>query len=232
MSKCFVSHMGVWAIAPDFLREGLAMIQSGVWKAGDNSSMATYPICAQSKIVEVGSGGIYAVNDGLATVAISGPMMKGFSKYGGTSTVALRQAIRAADADPDVKAILAIVDSPGGHVDGTQELYDAVAATSKPFHAHIDDLAASAALWAISPSDSISINRSGHTGSIGVYTAVYDQSKKYEEAGIKTHVISSGGVKGAGVPGSEITDDQLAEIQDKVDGMNFHFIRALSSLPR
>lgn len=220
--------MGVWAIAPDFFSESLALIQDGVWKPAENTRMATYQLNAQSKVVDAGAGGVYVVHDGLATVAISGPMMKGFSKYGGTSTVALRQAIRAADHDQDVQAILAVVDSPGGHVYGTQELYDAIEATEKPFHAHIDDLAASAALWAISPADSISINRAGHTGSIGVYTAAYDHSKRFEEAGIKTHVISSGGVKGAGVPGSEITEDQLAEIQDKVDGMNAHFIQAVA----
>lgn len=229
MNKCFISHMGLWAITPDFMSQAVSAIQAGTWKPGVNEQMGAYALSAQNKVVEMGDGGRYVVNEaGLATIALSGPLMKGFSKYGGTSTIAARQTIRTADRDSDVEAILAIVDSPGGHVDGTQELYDAIAGTEKPFHAHIDDLAASAALWAISPANSISINRAGHTGSIGVYTVAYDESKRFEEAGIKTHVISSGPVKGAGVPGSEITDEQLAEIQDKVDGMNAHFIQAVA----
>src|SRR4051812_31446807 len=62
----------------------------------------------------------YRVENGIALLSCSGPMTKQFSwlsyYYGGTSTQQLRNLIRLAVADPDVKAILLTVYSPGGQV--------------------------------------------------------------------------------------------------------------------
>ena len=78
-------------------------------------------------------------------------MQKGSSKFGGASTIRVRRQIREARQDEDVEAILLVVDSPGGTVAGTDELAREVgrAAEEKIVHAHIDDLGASAAFWAL-----------------------------------------------------------------------------------
>jgi signal peptide peptidase SppA len=169
----------------------------------------------------------YAVSDGVAIIEIDGAMMKGWSKYGGTSSLWTRAAIRDANANPDVKSILLHIDSPGGTAAGTAELGDDVRASAKPVHAHIDDLGASAAYWVASQSDHVSMNRAGFAGSIGVYSTIYDTSGAAEMEGIKVHVLSTGPLKGAGEPGTVVTEEQLANWQKIVDAHFSHFETAV-----
>ena len=75
----------------------------------------------------------------------------------------------------------------------------------------------------------ISINPNGEAGSIGVYTVAVDSSKRAEELGFKVHVIKSGEHKGMGVPGTEITENQIAATQEIIDGMAANFKQAVSA---
>src|SRR6185436_13049667 len=136
-----------------------------------------------------------------------------------------------AAADPSIKTILLLIDSPGGTIAGTAELADSVAAANKikPVIAHADDQMASAAYWIASQCRMITSNRTALVGSIGTYVEVYDTSKMYENAGVKVHMISTGPHKGALVDGTPVTDDQLAEVQKLVDSLNRHFLAAVSA---
>ena len=64
-------------------------------------------------------------------------------------------------------------------------------------------------------------------GSIGTVLVVEDFSKQAEDLGIKVHVIATGPNKGAGIPGSEVTDEQLKMFAERVEGMNAHFLAAV-----
>jgi signal peptide peptidase SppA len=174
----------------------------------------------------------YSVRDGVATIGVSGPLSKYETSFqallGGTSTLRVREAIRTANADPSVRAILLHIESPGGTVGGTSELYDAVMASRKPVHSHIEDLGASAALWIASASKSITANKSAMVGSIGTYTAIEDTSGAYEKSGVKVHVISSGGVKGGGVDGAPVSDAYIEETQKRIDAITDLFVDAVA----
>lgn len=227
---CFAAHMGLWLVDPTWMAEAVA------WARGNPQlvSVEKYRMHAAegAKIVETPNGGAYAVHPGgVASVSIVGQMMKGPSKFGGTSTVAVRSALRAAARDKEVSAIVLSIDSPGGHVAGTQELADDVAAVNEttPILAHIDDLGASAAYWVASQASSISVNRSGMVGSIGVMTSLIDSSGKAEAEGIKVIPVTSGPLKGAGMPGTEVTEEQIAETQSRVDAMAAQFFEAVKT---
>ncbi len=172
--------------------------------------------------------------DGVAIVRLMGPMSKGGSEgfFGptGASTIEARNRLYEAVQNEAVKAILLHIDSPGGTVAGTAELGDDIAQFNqvKPIHAHIDDLGASAALWAASAAGSISANRMAQIGSIGVVAVVADQSARAEMEGIKFHVVSTGRFKGAGTPGTPITEEHLGHIQERVDQVNAHFMGAIA----
>ena len=225
---CFASHMGVWAIQPDYARQALAWAQAHDAQP-PTMRMTCAPLSAV-EIVETGRGGAFAVHgNGVASIALNGAMMKGFSKYGGTSTVAARTALRAAADRADVESILMVIDSPGGHVAGTQELADEVAAIAArmPVHVHVDDLGASAAYWVASQATTISVNRTGEVGSIGVMTALVDTSEAMAAAGVRVIPITTGPLKGTGMPGVEITDEQVAAVQARVDAVHEHFLAAV-----
>jgi len=179
----------------------------------------------------------YYLRDGVAVIEAVGVLAKQIPWCAGillpevTSTVALRQAVEEAAADARARAILLLVDSPGGEVAGTQELADAIAEARqvKPVHAHISDLGASAAYWIASQASTISANRTARIGSVGVYAVLEDWSEAYAEHGITVHVLASGANKGVGVSGAAIPDEQLEAILAEVNGLADLFIAAVAT---
>jgi|CXWL01.1.fsa_nt_gi signal peptide peptidase SppA len=246
--QCFQSHLGPWAIQTEWLTSAVEAVKAGLWQAptqrqiaiGENSLMSSIT-CEQTGITvaaqEVGpakvsgTGLMYATTaDGIAVVFLDGPIMKAASKFGGASSIATRQAIRAAVEDPKVNSILLHIDSPGGTAAGTQELYNDIRAADgkKPVYAHIDDLGASAAYWIAAGARRVTANPMAMIGSIGTFAVLKDTSKKMEMEGIKVHVISSGGLKGAGAGGSELTPEAIEEIQQLVNAQNEFFLEAVA----
>ncbi|HEY3265543.1 MAG TPA: S49 family peptidase [Armatimonadota bacterium] len=218
---------GPWAIEERYAAIAEARLSRVDWSA----HMAAWEAAqaARGTVDPAADAKPYEVVDGVAILQLTGPMTKGLNSFqamfGGTSTVALRRSIRQAAADPDVKAILLNVDSPGGSVDGTAALADDVAAAAKkkPTCAYIDGQGCSAAYWVASQATRIDTGRTSIVGSIGTYTTVVDQSAYAESKGVKVHVIRAGTHKGAGVAGAPVTDEQLSEIQGMVDDINAQF---------
>lgn len=167
----------------------------------------------------------------VAVVEARGLLMKGSSWFG-TSTRQIRENIRAAAADPNVSGVLLAIDSPGGMAAGTSDLAtDVKAATrKKPVWAQIEDLGASAAYWLASQADMIFANsETTEVGSIGTYQTVYDLSGAAEREGVKVFHFATGPLKGAGAPGTVLTDVQQADFQRRVDAVQASFDAAVRS---
>jgi len=170
--------------------------------------------------------------DGVATVHIAGPMLRRapawMAHYGCSvaSTLDIADTIRELADDPLVDEIRLEIDSPGGEVAGITELADAIksARESKTVSAVVPDMMASAALWVGVQAHTVAVGRSSIIGSIGVYLVVRDFSANLAEVGIKTHVVSSHELKGAGVFGSEITEAQIASWQSEIDALTDLFV--------
>ena len=97
-------------------------------------------------------------------------------------------------ADPAVKAIVLSIDSPGGTVDGTDNLANAIFAArgKKPIVALGDGTLASAAYWIASGADQIfASDNSAKIGSIGVVATHEDYSRAEENAGVKVTEITA-----------------------------------------
>jgi len=178
---------------------------------------------------------LYMVSsDGLATIDISGPMAKYGSSMqslvGGTSMLMTQQALRQASRDGAVNAIMLRIDSPGGTFAGSGDLAAAVrsADARKPTYAYIEDLGASAAYRVASAARKVYANADAQVGSIGTFAVLEDSSGEYEAAGVKVHVVASGPYKGAGTPGTPITDAQLEETQRRVGALNEQFLGDVS----
>jgi signal peptide peptidase SppA len=171
----------------------------------------------------------YVTAEGVGILPLHGPSMKSRSKYGGYSTVDARRQLRAMAADEKVGAILLHIDSPGGHVAGTKELADDLAAIdqAKPVHAYIEDMGASAAYWVASQARTVTANSMAMVGSLGTFTVLYDLSKAAEMEGVHVHVVSTGERKGASAPGTPVTDEDLAEAQRLVNGFDAFFRAAV-----
>lgn len=149
---------------------------------------------------------------------------------GGTSLEQFTQAFRSVLADESVSAIVLDVDSPGGSVDGVEELAAEIRAARgrKPIVAVANAMAASAAYWIATAADELIVTPSGQVGSIGVLAAHADFSKAEETAGIKHTLISAGKFKTEGNQFEPLGDDAKAAIQDQVDRYYSMFVAAVS----
>lgn len=219
--NCAAQHFDTWLISPVWFTAAVKEVRAGTWqlKAFDHLEN-------DEPMVRI----LYTVdNAGIATIVINGPMMKGDSKFGGTSTIRTRRAIRQAANDAQVLGIMLVIDSPGGTVAGTAELATdiALANSQKPVFAHIDDTGASAAFWVASQAGFISAGVTAEVGSIGVIAVVEDTSEQFAADGIVVHVVSTGEFKGAFADGTPITSEHLAYLQERLDDINTHFLAAV-----
>lgn len=142
------------------------------------------------------------LQDSVAVISVHGvlsyradELMEWF--FGDSSYEGIREDIRAAIADPAVKAIVLDVDSPGGEVEGCFDLVDEIyqARGTKPIYAVVNETALSAAYAIASAAETIYLSRTAKAGSIGVITVHLDQSKFDENQGAKYTVIHAGARK-------------------------------------
>ncbi len=173
----------------------------------------------------------YEIINGVAVINISGVLTKTFSffswLFGGSSMQQIGDIFRAAISDPQVQSVLLVIDSPGGTVDGTQELADLIYSgkAQKQVVAYSDGMIASAAYWIGSAADAIYI--SGDTvevGSIGVVATHIDSSKFDEMIGDKYTEITAGKYKRIASAHSPLTDEGRRYIQDQVDHIYTAFV--------
>lgn len=118
------------------------------------------------------------IRDGVAVIPVTGPMFRYANLFsqvsGATSYEQLATEFTAAVRNPDVRAIVLSVDSPGGEVNGAAELAGMIygARGSKPIVAHISGFGASAAYWLASAADELVASETALVGSLGVIMAV------------------------------------------------------------
>ena len=173
----------------------------------------------------------YIAEDGTGVIPVAGVIGKNLAPIekmtGGCDVADVADAIDAMVLDPQCKRIAFAVSSPGGTVTGVEELANKVRNISKPTMAYTDTEMASAAYWIGSAADKVVASPSATVGSIGVYMAIPDYSEAARAQGIKMVVVKSGKHKAIGVPGTEITAEQQAHLQESVDTIHADFKAAV-----
>ena len=180
-----------------------------------------------------------SVEDGVGIISIVGPMLRNpdiFDRIilGACNTGELINAVQEATVRPDIEAIFLDIDSPGGSVNGTPELAQAVTEASKVKYVYAFSAGqmCSAAYWVASQADAIYSTPSARVGSIGVILPVVDSSAAFEQAGLKVEVFAAGKFKSAGTPGTSLTEDQREWLQSEVEETAADFRAAILSRGR
>jgi len=224
VQKCAAQHFGPWMVEPAWFERAVAAVKAGIYvtyrpRAAEGSESAERPAYRRTA-------------DGIAILSLEGQLTKGESSFGGgTSTVRVRRAIRQAAGDQAVKAIMLLIDSPGGTVAGTAELAADIAAANrtKPVHAHIEDLGASAAYWIGSQAARLTATPTSLVGSIGTVAVVEDSSGHMSKEGVVVHVICTGAYKGAFTPGAPVKPEHLEYLRGYVNDLNEHFLGGVAT---
>jgi signal peptide peptidase SppA len=218
--KCASQHFGLWMIQETWFQGAVAAFNAGILVPK-----------SQSDDEEDDTESLFdLLPNGIARIAINGYMSKGQNSFGGTSTVGVRNALRMAAGDERCRAMMLHVDSPGGITQGTAELAaDVIAANKiKPVYAHVEGNGCSAAYYAIAGCRRITANASSTIGSIGTYMVLTDSSKQAKAQGVKVTAVSSGPLKGQGIPGTELSDAYIAQQQEIVDGLTQQFVNHIN----
>ena len=207
-----------WAIRPEVLAVivDLVRFEAGGGKLSAEEVRERIGAAPQRRDVQAQGGvGVLPYLDGVI-MKRAGLMAQ---TSGATSLDSWMQTFRSAMADPEVSTIIMPIDSPGGSVEGLPEAAAEIRAArdQKRIVAIADGMAASAAYWLGSQASEFVVAPSGSAGSIGVYTAHQDLSAAYEEAGIKTTLISAGKYKTEGNEFAALTSDAQAYAQSVVD---------------
>lgn len=149
--------------------------------------------------------------------------------FADTDYAAVRASVRRALADPSVKTIDLVVDSPGGSVLGLPETADVVHAANrvKPVRAFVTGIAASAAYWLASQASTITLTPSGEVGSVGVLDLHADISKALDNAGVKVTAITAGAHKTERAPFVPLSDGAKVHMQTEVDRWYADFLSAI-----
>ena len=130
-----------------------------------------------------------------------------------------------------VKAVVLRVNSPGGTVGASQELFQAVEAfkktSKKPVVVSILDVGASGAYWVSLAADKILANPGSMVGSLGVITQSPDFTQIYERYGIGNRTFKAGKHKDLLNPWRKLNHEEEVIIQTMLDDIHHQFMSAL-----
>jgi protease-4 len=129
--------------------------------------------------------------------------------------------------DGSVKAVVVRIESPGGGVSPSQELYQEIRRTvrEKPVVVSMGSVAASGGYYIACAAQKIYANPGTITGSIGVILQFTNFEELLKKIGFRMEVVKSGPYKDVGNPGREMTAEEKAYLQDMVDNVHQQFVR-------
>ncbi|MEE9164711.1 MAG: signal peptide peptidase SppA [Nitrospinota bacterium] len=147
------------------------------------------------------------------------------------SSNTVRQIKKYAD-DKSIKAIVLRIDSPGGGVAPSQEIYSEILKVRKNSNkivvTSMGNLAASGGYYIACASDKIVANPGTLTGSIGVIMTFSNIEELMKKIGLKTEIIKSGEFKDIGSPMRELTEKEKKLLQGVIDDVYDQFVNAVA----
>lgn len=136
--------------------------------------------------------------------------------------------IRRADENKSIKAILLRVNSPGGSVVASNEIYNALREVEKPLVVSMGEMAASGGYYVSCAADKIVAHPDTMTGSIGVIAQVIHMHEMMDKIGMEVTTIKSGLYKDEGSPFREMTEEEKKIWQDIIDEAYQEFVEIVA----
>ncbi|MDX2348159.1 MAG: signal peptide peptidase SppA [Nitrospirota bacterium] len=164
-----------------------------------------------------------AGKEGVAIVRVEGPILDSYQTVEELKTFA---------DDPLVKAIVLRIDSPGGGVAPSQEIYNAVKRVrrenNKTVVASMGTVAASGGYYIAVATDRILANPGTLTGSIGVIMQMANFEELLEKIGVKSVVVKTGKFKDLGSPFRPMVEEERQLLESVMNDTLSQFIEAVA----
>lgn len=138
----------------------------------------------------------------------------------------LLEVIEEARTDTSARAMLLIIDSPGGSMAGGEALHGALKrfAEQKPIVALMGGTAASAGYMIAMPAQHVLAREATVTGSIGVLLQSFDVSELMARLGVRPDILTTGPFKAQPNPFQPLTDQGRAEMMRVLEDLHGQFI--------
>lgn len=155
----------------------------------------------------------------------------------------IKEQIKRAAENPEIKGIVLEINSPGGTIPGSLAIADGVAyykeVTGNPVYAHISDVGASGGYWSAASTDYIVADSGSTVGSIGVIMGPFKQYKNVvgesnflggveTEGGIENRYFSAGQFKDTGSPYRALAPEEEKHWQTSLDNEYRKFVNYVS----
>src|SRR5215510_12101633 len=168
-------------------------------------------------------GGFSTGGDRIAMIPVEGVINDEMAKT-------VNRHLKQYGEDSRVKAILLRIDSPGGGVSASQEIYREVKRLKekKKVVVSMASVAASGGYYIACPADKIFANPGTVTGSIGVIAEWFNYKGLAEWAKLKPVVFKSGEFKDTGSPTRDLTERERLYFQGMIDELYRQFVEAVT----
>ncbi len=174
--------------------------------------------------------GTSTATDKIAIITLDGVILEGMLGY------AHKQIEQAAD-DHHVKAVVVRINSPGGSITASDDLYQRLTELrdgnpkknhgARPLIVSMGGMAASGGYYIAMPGQSIFAERTTITGSIGVYTTFPNVKKLADKYGVSVNIIKQGQIKDSGSPFAEMSAEEQQVWQDMIDNAYQRFVQVV-----
>jgi protease-4 len=134
--------------------------------------------------------------------------------------------------EKDIRGVLIRIDSPGGVVAPSQEIFDEIRRTrdvfKKPVVVSGGSVVASGAYYAAVAADKIVVNPGTMLGSIGVVLELVNLEKLYQWAKVERYSLTTGAMKDAGAEYKPLSPEARRIFQDMIDEVYQQFVKAVA----
>ncbi len=159
----------------------------------------------------------FSLNNKIGVVSVDGPIY---------DSIKITEELDEFGRDDSIIAVILRVDSPGGGVAASQEIFDAVLELKKKKKvvASMGSIAASGGLLVACAADKIVANPGTITGSISAIMQFANFEELLKKIGLKSSVVKSGKYKDIGSPLRDMTREEKKIIQELVDDIYNQFV--------
>jgi len=168
------------------------------------------------------TGSVVSVGDKIGVLEVEGAIVD--------ARLLVEQIVAFRDRN-NIKAVVVRVDSPGGGVGPSQEIYAELKllAKKKPLVISMGSVAASGGYYLAVAGDRIFANPGTITGSIGVIMSFPNYQGLMGKVGIQTEVVKSGRFKDIGSSTRDFTVADRKLLQEMIDDVHMQFVEAISA---
>jgi len=185
------------------------------------SILLLFAISVQIARLVLGDGFITSSGDGVGYVEVKGPILES-----GETVKQLAEMRKKTN----VKSVVLRIESPGGVIGPSQEIYAAVQklAKTKKVVVSMGSVAASGGYHVAIPAAVIYANPGTITGSIGVLMKLSNVEGLMDKVGMKAFILKSGKFKDTGSPVRPLTDEDKALLQGVIGNLHEQFVKAVA----